>query len=391
MKLTIILLVIGYNIIFASKIPVKYTEDITEYETADLCQPWICKTPDCKCTSIDSGGNFPVEKTPQLVMVTFDDAVTALNYEFIEKSLYKHKNPDGCPAQATFYVSHEYTDYSKVHNLWANGHEIALHSITHSPYNSYWRNASVEKLLMEFGDQKEMIAHFANIPSDDINGMRMPLFQLSGDNSYIAMVESGIKYDSSWPTNKYTKPGLWPYTLDFLSTQDCSIGDCPTTSIPGAWVQPILNWEDTAGLPCAMVDACLNVPDYDVNELLDWMKSNFHRIYESNRAPFGVHLHAAWFGRGENTFGAFIKFLNYLAEFDDVYLVSTDRVIEYTKNPVPIEMFEACAVKQKPSCNARTCVLKKDTASGPEDRYMTVCSKCPEVYPWLGNPFGEKQ
>lgn len=63
-------------------------------------------------------------------MVTFDDAVNSINYEYFEKSLYKLKNPDGCPVQATFYVSHEYTDYSKVHELYANGHEIALHSIT---------------------------------------------------------------------------------------------------------------------------------------------------------------------------------------------------------------------------------------------------------------------
>lgn len=63
-------------------------------------------------------------------MVTFDDAVTALNYDFIDKSINKLTNPDGCPAQATFYVSHEYTDYSKVHDLYSEGHEIALHSIT---------------------------------------------------------------------------------------------------------------------------------------------------------------------------------------------------------------------------------------------------------------------
>lgn len=132
-------------------------------------------------------------------------------------------------------------------------------------------------------------------------------------------------------------------------------------------------------------------PEYDVNLLLEWMKGNFHRIYDSNRAPFGVHLHAAWFQRGENTFAAFKKFLEYLLEHDDVYLVGTNRVIEYTKNPVPLGEFDACVEKRKPSCNQRMCVLDKETASGPDERYMTVCSKCPEVYPWLGNPFGEKE
>lgn len=36
------------------------------YEHAELCQPWVCRAPACKCTSTDSGGNFPVEKTPQV-------------------------------------------------------------------------------------------------------------------------------------------------------------------------------------------------------------------------------------------------------------------------------------------------------------------------------------
>jgi hypothetical protein len=63
-------------------------------------------------------------------MLSFDDAVTALNSPYFEAAINGRTNPDGCPAAATFYVSHEYTDYSKVHELWANGHEIALHSIS---------------------------------------------------------------------------------------------------------------------------------------------------------------------------------------------------------------------------------------------------------------------
>lgn len=136
---------------------------------------------------------------------------------------------------------------------------LTFYDCSHSPYSSYWRNLTVDELVMEFGDQREMMAHFAAIPIKEIKGMRLPLFQLSGDNSYKAMLESGLEYDSSWPTNKYTKPGMWPYTLDYYSTQDCSMGDCPQESIPGAWVQPILTWQDENGSPCAMVDACVHM------------------------------------------------------------------------------------------------------------------------------------
>lgn len=189
-------------------------------------------------------------------MLTFDDAVTVENGVYIEEGIDGRLNPDGCPAAATFFVSHEYTDYSKVHQHWANGHEIALHSISHSPLISYWQNLSVDALLEEFGGQKELMAHFAGIPIEDITGMRLPLFELSGNNTYEALRDIGLTYDSSWPTQHFIEPGMWPYSLDYASTQDCPIGNCPTAALPGVWVSPILNWEDTEGYKCAMVDAC---------------------------------------------------------------------------------------------------------------------------------------
>jgi hypothetical protein len=39
-------------------------------------------------------------------------------------------NPNGCPISATFYVSHEWTDYSQVQNLYSDGHEMASHTIS---------------------------------------------------------------------------------------------------------------------------------------------------------------------------------------------------------------------------------------------------------------------
>ena len=46
--------------------------------------------------------------------------------------LSNRTNPNGCPIKATFYVSHEWTDYTMVHDLYRAGHEIASHTITHS-------------------------------------------------------------------------------------------------------------------------------------------------------------------------------------------------------------------------------------------------------------------
>lgn len=241
------------------------TEYRDEYERlleplheALTCNRTLCQPPACRCaaTSMD-GGKTPSAEIPQLVTLTFDDAVTALNYKYFERALSNRFNPDGCPVAATFFVSHEYTDYARVHALWAAGHEIALHSITHNHMTEHWKGLTVDELVAEFGEQLQIMEHFADIDVEEIRGMRMPLFQLSGNNSYDAMRWLGLEYDSSWPSQDYVSNGLWPYSLEYKSIQDCPIGPCPTASLPDVWVNPILDWEDAKGYKCSMVDACI--------------------------------------------------------------------------------------------------------------------------------------
>lgn len=80
---------------------------------------------------INTLGNLPANEVPQIVLITFDDAVNDLNKMYYEELFEKGRvNPNGCPISATFYVSHEWTDYSQVQNLYADGHELASHTIS---------------------------------------------------------------------------------------------------------------------------------------------------------------------------------------------------------------------------------------------------------------------
>ena len=80
---------------------------------------------------VSFAGGIPPQNAPQMVLLTFDDSVNDLNKElYVELFKRGRKNPNGCPISATFYISHEWTDYSQVQNLYAEGHEIASHSIT---------------------------------------------------------------------------------------------------------------------------------------------------------------------------------------------------------------------------------------------------------------------
>ncbi len=68
---------------------------------------------------------------PQFVMITFDDAVTVTNYETYTK-FHEFKNRhNGCPIGATFFLSHENTNYKLVNELHRRGNEIASHTITY--------------------------------------------------------------------------------------------------------------------------------------------------------------------------------------------------------------------------------------------------------------------
>lgn len=87
----------------------------------------------------------------------------------------------------------------------------------------------------------------------------MPFLQMAGNNQFKMMLENDLEFDLSWPTRNFVNPGLWPYTTDYLSAQECLIGPCPTESFPGRWVIPMLNWKDLNGTVCSMIDACVEM------------------------------------------------------------------------------------------------------------------------------------
>lgn len=91
----------------------------------------VLPSPHRSGSTIPETGDYHPEEIPQVVLLTFDDSVNDLNkglyVDLFEKG---RKNPNGCPIAATFYVSHEWTDYSQVQNLYAAGHEIASHTVS---------------------------------------------------------------------------------------------------------------------------------------------------------------------------------------------------------------------------------------------------------------------
>lgn len=84
---------------------------------------------------------------------------------------------------------------------------------------AYWMGLQYEDLENEFVGGRTIISTFAEIPLEDIKGVRVPILQLPG-NSYFQVLENDtFEYDSSWPTRQFMNPGMWPYSLDYSSIQ----------------------------------------------------------------------------------------------------------------------------------------------------------------------------
>ncbi|XP_026477754.1 uncharacterized protein LOC113383720 [Ctenocephalides felis] len=352
----------------------------TPDKPAAKCRADVCLIPDCSCGGKDIPGNISAKETPQIVLLTFDDAINDLNSAIYEDLFEKgRKNPNGCPITATFYVSHEWTDYSQVQNLYADGHEMASHTISHS----FGEQFSQRKWAREVAGQREILAAYGGVRLEDVRGMRAPFLSVGGNKMYKMLYDQNFTYDSSMPVYE-NRPPSWPYTLDYKIFHDCMIPPCPTRSYPGVWEVPMVMWQDLNGGRCSMGDACSNPPTSE--GVVKVLRKNFERHYTTNRAPFGLFYHAAWFTQPHHKEG-FIQFLDELIQMPDVYLVTNWQALQWIRDPTPLSRmhdFEPfkCDYSNRPKrCNnPKVCNLWHKSGV----RYMRTCQPCPDIYPWTG-------
>lgn len=349
----------------------------------ERCTDAKCSIEDnCRCSSIT--GPLPVADTPQLIVLAFVDAARDDLYNERWAPLVEPRtNPDGEYIGATFYVPHEYSDYQIVHDLAVNGFEIGVHSVSNDPHQSYWRDATQELLEQEFGSQREIISKFANIPKDSITGTLTPQLQLAGDRSIRAFISQGFVYDNSWPSNTR----LYPYTLDYNSTQSCDTGaECPKESHKGFWIAPIVDLTGDNNELCATLAGCFGArDDHTADEISNWLVGQVQQVKATTRSPLTLIVEERLFLSVNESWNGLTRALDRLQEDKDIFFVSQARVIEWIKNPVTVSNFRTEPPTVDTSCHKETCKL--ETNKG-ETRYMVSCVACPKNYPWLDNPDG---
>ncbi|KAJ3645357.1 hypothetical protein Zmor_023023 [Zophobas morio] len=360
------------------------------------CNQSTCVLPNCFCSSDGTQipGNLLPSETPQMITLTFDGAINSDNWELFDTMLFNHwKNPNGCSIRATFFVNHGLNNYYHTQKLWNQGHEIAVHSITHRAPEEWWsHNATIEEWFDEMVGQANIINKFSKVRLSDIKGLRVPFLQVGWNRQFLMMKEFGFVYDNSIVA-PFSNPPLWPYTLDHKIPHECTSfkQNCPTRSYPAVW-EMVLNQLEADGYSCAMVDSCpSNLSGDDIYRILI---HNFKRHYLTNRAPFGLHFHSSWFKKQEYL-DAFQDFIAEVSQQPDVWFVTSWQAISWMKDPTPIgrlnsfkawncdNVFDqsevACAVPNM--CKVHSRIFN-------QDRYLYTCFQCPKVFPWIRNEFG---
>jgi peptidoglycan/xylan/chitin deacetylase (PgdA/CDA1 family) len=347
--------------------------------------PETCLPPQCFCASASPPGDLAPIDVPQFVLLTYDDAVQPAGFALMSATL-EGLNPNGCPRAATFFVNTDYNDYWLTQRLYAAGHEIADHTMTHTTGVA----TSAQDWIAEINGARAALSALAGVPEEQLTGFRAPFLE-SSDRSFAALHAGGFLYDSSVPEGVAAlslspEAKIWPYTLDFGSKQACWAGACTQASWPGLFEVPLWTLDDAEGNLVATMD-----PEATGNALVSLLQASFTAHYEGNRAPFGVFLHASWLADDPSRISALQGFFEWAAAHENVWFVTTRTALEWMKEPTPATDFDL-------SCQPRTGLGVErcdgadndgdgsideglvNTCAYPEGSFRT-CSSCPALWP----------
>jgi hypothetical protein len=240
------------------------------------------------------------------------------------------KNPSGSKYLYTFFTTQTGTSYDVIENAFANGHEIAGHTVSHG--NAYFHqmagaadyfegmNASITR--KEIPVQRDIITAQTGIDGRFVEGYRMP--DLAVNKSYYDEIyKQNFLYDSSLGVSlDYKRPHppfysnlpVWPYTLDWgeghleLSSGGTRSHSVNTNYDPnmlgykGLWEVPInellqLGSNCTVFRDCPIERAMEPFSTLNASGVTAGMQHNFDRVYNpktGNRAPLSIFLHTSW-------------------------------------------------------------------------------------------------
>lgn len=288
------------------------------------CNNALCQLPKCRCAGTDIPGGLAAKDTPQIVVMSFDDAFLLADYQTYYQPIFSgRKNPNGCPVGLTLFTSHNFTDYSALEQAHlGDGFEVADHTVDHNTH----ADTSSEEWGKEITQQRQMLNKWANI--QQVTGFRAPFLETS-ETMLSVLAQNNFTYDASMADNTH----YWPFTYDYKSPICYAPFTCPVNSYPGLWEIPAVNLIQANGVDCDMVDQCQDT--HSLEEFTTLLTSNFFSHYNTTRSPLGLYMHSGWL----RTTGRDVllkKFLGFLATFHDVYVVTHAQLLSWVQSPTTL-------------------------------------------------------
>ena len=352
--------------------------------------PAECRLPSCKCATRDP----PVQDPPQFISLQFDDSIQASVMPQANGLFANRRNPNGCPAKATWFAQAWYSDPFLATKWYAEGNEIADHSVTHTPPSTF----SYE----EFEGFRAWANGLAGIPRGQIKGGRFPLRNYTVE-AFNNLRKMGFEWDATLAASANER--IWPYTMDYGVVTDCGgqMGICgKQLDAKGLWEVPMYSVQGGPGgthLMDVFNDPSISNP-MDPEEVTNIYRSTFDSHYANGRVPFGVYLHPVWIGpanppsipEGSAKRKALNDFLDYAMSRPNVWMVTPSQLIQYMKNPVSAselgsQPYMQCNPNPAPPTNICNGLgnVGIDSCQLPNGTINT-CYGCPSEYPSLQNP-----
>ncbi|XP_033749230.1 uncharacterized protein LOC117333921 [Pecten maximus] len=297
----------------------------------DCQQEGNCHLPDCYCAGTSIPGGLPVSDTPQMVFFAIDGVANYL-VDVILGRLFPTslKNPDNCPVSATFFVSQAGSITMYLTLLKNRGMEIATKGISGREFNE--QDVLNDEMKLQLSELGEL----------DIKpkGWRSPTMKPLGDGQFEKIMKNGYLYDSTLISPRENAGDkYWPFTLDYGWKGSCAIADCPKAAYPGLWEVPNTPVIDYRNLyTCSFVDGCIYSPP-TANDTFNFLWNNFKAHYQTNKAPFGIHLRLIWFSHPfyATNLEGLQMFVDKLSTMNDVYILAIKDILQWMKTPTSLQ------------------------------------------------------
>ena len=156
-----------------------------------------------------------------------DGAINQNNFPYYKTMFKNLTNPNGCEAQGTFFLLHDYMNYHDVMSLREAGHEMAVSSISDDK-SLYLKNYTA--WTEELAGMRRILQLQAEVAEEEVLGARAPGLKPGYNTQYEVMVDYGFIWDSSVSVPPQSQP-VWPYTLDYAISHKCKEKSCPTRQL----------------------------------------------------------------------------------------------------------------------------------------------------------------